>query len=241
MANRERTVTVDEVMAWGPCDGYPRERVEELWAGRRGLTALEILDLKAPGEDRLWAVLRNEFFTDAELRELACDYAESVIGYYERGFPGDDRPRNAIRVAGRFARGDATRDELSAARSAAWSATDAARSAALSAAWSAADVARGAALSAAWSAADAAWSAAWSAADAAWSAALSAASAAWSATWSAANAALNAADAAGRAARSAVLSAAGRAADAAVRAAWNEQMEKQIELARQVLRGKKEG
>jgi MoxR-like ATPase len=186
-----RTVTVDEVMDWGPCDSYPRERVEELWAGLN-LTALEILDLKVPGEDRLWAVLRNEFFTDAELRELACDYAESVIGYYEREFPGDDRPRNAIRVARRFARGDATRDELSAALSAA----DAARSAARSAA------------DAAWSAADAARSAARSAADAAWSAA----NAAWSAT----------------------LSAAGRAA-------WNEQMEKQIELARQVLRGKREG
>jgi hypothetical protein len=197
-----RTVTVDEVMAWGPCDSYPRERVEELWAGRRGLTALEILDLKVPGKDRLWAVLRNEFFTDAELRELACDYAESVIGFYESKFPGDDRPRNAIRVARRFARGDATRDELSDAWSAAWSAADAALSAANDA-WSAAD--------AAWSAADAAWSAADSA--------LSAADAVWSAAWSAANA---------------TLSAAGRAA-------WNEQMEKQIELARQVLRGKREG
>jgi hypothetical protein len=190
MANRERTVTVDEVMAWGPCDGYPRERVEELWAGRN-LTALEILDLKVPGKDRLWAVLRNEFFTDAELRELACDYAESVIGFYESKFPGDDRPRNAIRVARRFARGDATRDELSDALSDAWSAADAALSAANDA---------------------------WSAADAAWSAADSALSAA-DAVWSAANAALSAAG----------------------RAAWNEQMEKQIELARQVLRGKREG
>jgi hypothetical protein len=198
MANRERTVTVDEVMAWRPCDSYPRARVEELWAGRRGLTALEILDLKVPGEDRLWTVLRNEFFTDAELRELACDYAESVIGYYEREFPGDDRPRNAIRVARRFARGDATRDELSDALGAALSAADAARSAALSAAWSAA---------------------------------LSAANAARSAARSAAlGAALSAADAA----RSAALSAAGRAT-------WNEQMEKQIELARQVLLGKHVG
>jgi hypothetical protein len=101
--------------------------VRELWAGRAALTALEILDLDIPGEDRLWAVLRNEFFTDRELRELACDFAESVIHIYERDCPGDDRPRNAINIARRFAHGDATADELAAARAATW---DAARAAA---------------------------------------------------------------------------------------------------------------
>ena len=59
--------------------------------------------------------------------------------------------RDALVVAERFANGQATLDELSAARSAAWSAAEsAARSAARSTAWSAAE--------------SAAWSAAWSAA-----------------------------------------------------------------------------
>ncbi len=101
-------VTVDQVMEWDPCSDYPRERVEELWTGRPALTALEILDLDIPGADRLWAVLRNEFLSDRELRELACDFAESVIHIYERNCPGDDRPRNAINVARRFAHGSAT-------------------------------------------------------------------------------------------------------------------------------------
>lgn len=30
-----RTVTVDDIMAWRPCEGYPRERVEAIGAGRR--------------------------------------------------------------------------------------------------------------------------------------------------------------------------------------------------------------
>ena len=98
----------------------------------------------------------------------------------------DQRSRDAVDVAERFANGAATESELSAARSAARSAAgSAAGSAAWSAAWSAA---RSAAGSAAWSAAgSAAWSAAWSAAgSAAWSAA---GLAAWSAAGSAAGSA----------------------------------------------------
>jgi hypothetical protein len=85
-----------------------------------------------------------------------------------------------IEVIKRFLAGNATQEELSAARSAAWSAAE-------SAAWSAASAARSAAWSAAWSAASAS-SAARSAADSAASAARSAASAA-SAAESAASAA----------------------------------------------------
>jgi hypothetical protein len=77
----------------------------------------------------------------------------------------DERSRHAIVVAERFAAGEATHDELAAARDAALAA---ARDAAWSAAGSAARAARDAAGSAARaSAGAAAWSAAWSAARAA--------------------------------------------------------------------------
>lgn len=48
--------TVDEVMAYGPCDRYPRERVKELWAGRKSLSLAEIMELLIPDQDKGWFV-----------------------------------------------------------------------------------------------------------------------------------------------------------------------------------------
>jgi hypothetical protein len=94
----------------------------------------------------------------------------------------DSRSIAALEVAERFAHGNASREELTAARAAAW---DAARAAAEDAARAAAgDAARAAA-----DAADAAWAAA-DAADAAWAAA---GAAAWAAARDAARAAAGAA------------------------------------------------
>ena len=91
----------------------------------------------------------------------------------------DPRSVAAVKIAHLFAHGEATKEELAAARDAAGNAADAAGNAAWSAARSAARSAAGNAADAAWSAADAAdaaGSAAWSAAgNAAWSAARSAA------------------------------------------------------------------
>ena len=92
-------------------------------------------------------------WNDATQRLFAADCAERVLPIYERD-RDDPRPRQAIDTARRFARGEATREELSAAWAAAWAA-----------AW---DAARDAERAAAWAAAmDAAWDAAWAAARAA--------------------------------------------------------------------------
>ena len=92
----------------------------------------------------------------------------------------DERSKNALIVAEKYANGEATEDELAAARDAAWDAASAAAwAAARAAAWAAARAAAwAAARAAAWAAARAA---AWDAArDAAWDAARDAASAAQS-------------------------------------------------------------
>jgi hypothetical protein len=132
----------------------------------------------------LWLIARTTLNQDdPRLRLMACDFAEAALIYVP---VGEDRPRQAIEVARRFAAGDATREELSAAWDAAGAAAraaagDAARAAARAAAWAAAwDAAGDAARAAAWAAAgdaagDAAWDAAWDAAraaarDAAWAA-----------------------------------------------------------------------
>jgi len=138
----------------------------------------------------LWLLARTTLNQDdPRLRLMACDFAEAALIYVPAG---EDRPRQAIEVARRFAAGDATREELSAAWAAAGDAAWAARSAAGGAA--------GGAAWAAWAAAgDAAGDAAWAAAgDAARDAAGGAAWAAWAAAWAAARAAAR--DAAGGAA-----------------------------------------
>ncbi len=47
-----------------------------------------------------------------QLRELACDFAEHVLHLWETRYPDDLRPRQAIEVARRYARGEAMREEL---------------------------------------------------------------------------------------------------------------------------------
>jgi len=121
---------------------------------------------------------------------LSIYSAELCLKNFEKFYPDDKRPREAIEAAKKWVL-EPTRENESAARSAksaARSAESAARSAE-SAAWSAAE---SAAWSAAWSAKSAARSAesaARSAESAAWSAAESAESAARSAAWSAESAA----------------------------------------------------
>lgn len=111
-------------------------------------------------------VKKVEGWNDKNLRLFACWCARKVWHLL------DERSKNAIEVAERFANGEATQEELRAAAKAA--ARDAARDAAWDAAWGAAwDAAMDAARDAAWAAARAA---AWAAARAAaWDAARAAA------------------------------------------------------------------
>ena len=97
-------------------------------------------------------------WNECTARLFACDCAERVVHLCG----DDDRPRNAIEVARRYANGKATDEELAAARAAAWAAAGAAAwAAAWDAAWAAARAAaRDAARDAAWAAA---WAAAWDA------------------------------------------------------------------------------
>ena len=172
------TVTVDDVLSWGPC--HSETKVRELAAplGDR-FDALAILRAAhITAADRLWTVLREEMIPAPILHEFACRSAEwALVLVALGGAEIDPRSAEAIATKRRWLRREASDKELSAARSAAKRAADAA--------WSAAKRAARGAAEAAWSAAEAAgsaaWSAAWSAVEAAWSAARIAAEAAWSA------------------------------------------------------------
>jgi len=104
-------------------------------------------------------------------RLFLCDLAEKVLPIYESAYPSGDRPRKAIEIARRFANGNASKEELDAARDAASASANAASASARDAASASANAAR----DATW---DATWDAAW---DAAWYAASASANAAWAA------------------------------------------------------------
>ena len=167
-------ITPDTIMAWNPCEDYPRERVEQIIGNRK--TPLECLDLDIPPEDRLWLVLRPDVIPARELRLLACSFALEVLPLFEAQYPDDRRPRAAIEAAQGFARGNATaleRAAMAAANAAAKTASWAAAMAAATAASRAADLdaanaaARAAASAATWAARAAASDASWDAARAA--------------------------------------------------------------------------
>jgi hypothetical protein len=160
--------------------GYHGVEVKDIlhWAAEK-LYVMETRGKIITGDDKIVAqearlLSEVEAWNDRNLRLFACDCAERTLPLFETERPDDTRPRQAIETARRFADGKATREELDAARAAAWDAVwDAAGAAAGAAAW---DAARAAAWDAAWAAAwDAAWAAAWDAARAA----------AWDAAWDA--------------------------------------------------------
>ena len=136
-------------------DGWPLQKVEQLpkdtqpvlcevglHASKSALAALSyapgpfvsrvrLEGTVVVGDDKACATRRVRLAgpVDAsrELRLFAADCAERVLPFFERRYPSDDRPRQAIDTARRFANGTASEEELVDARDAAW---DAARDAA---------------------------------------------------------------------------------------------------------------
>ena len=175
-----------------PCErGYHLCRPQDLvlWLGPAIYEAegrgqmIEDKDKVVFSEARL--LRRLETWNDRTAKLFACDCAERVLPLFEKAYPDDKRPGEAIRIARLYANGQATAEELDAARAAARDAASAAAQTAASAtAWAAWD----AAWAADWAAAWAAWAADWTADSAAARAAASAAAraAAWAADWDAA-------------------------------------------------------
>ena len=152
------------------CDKHNACAEGREWAIANCKDMAEVWDEAQP-DWLIWVATRPGVLTDKELRLFAVFCARSVEHLLT-----DDRSRNSIDVAERFANGQATNEELAsaqdaaqdAARDAAW---EAAREAAREAVWAAQDAAQDAARDAAGAARDAAWDAAWAARDAAWEAA----------------------------------------------------------------------
>jgi len=124
--------TIEDIRSWNPCYD-PKRYLSEGWRG----TAIDILEHKEiPPRDKLWVVCREAILDAKTLRLFAVWCARQVEHHMT-----DERSKNALNVAERFAHGDATREELDEAIYAARDAADAAAYAAADAAYAAADAA----------------------------------------------------------------------------------------------------
>jgi hypothetical protein len=169
------TTTFNLLREKGACTSGYRKLAQHLgsveqYGADREITLLTILDSNGL-DDTLWCLRATVEESEAFKRNLACDFAESVLGIFEKRRPGDDRPRKAIEAARGFASGTVSHEEMQGARAAAAAAAAAAADAAAYAAAAAAAYAAAAAADAAAYAADAA---AYAAADAAAAAAYAA-------------------------------------------------------------------
>ena len=138
-----KQIDMKYIRSLGPCYD-PIKHISEDWTG----TAVDLLKMDGvPFLDRLWVVLRTDLVSEKCMRLFAVWSARQV-----QHLMTDPRSIAALDIAERFANGEATNEELLAARdaacAAAWAATwDAERDAAWAATW---DAERDAACAAAW-------------------------------------------------------------------------------------------
>ena len=146
-----KTVTVEQFRNFGPCwleTAAGRQRYARVAAMRNEWSALDVLALDGvSNEDKLWAVLREEFIDAPVLHEYACRCAEYALTFVREP---DSRSIAAIEAKRKWLRGEISNDDLTAAWAAARAA--AACDAANAAAWAAWDAAQFAARAAAWAA-----------------------------------------------------------------------------------------
>jgi hypothetical protein len=132
-----KQITLQEIRDLSPCYDLAKY-LPENWTG----TVIDILNIKdCPAEDRLWVVLREEFIDARTLRLFAVWCAREALKLVKNP---DTRSVEACNVAERYANGEATDEELSAARDAAWAAWAASDARAAWAAWDAARASRAA-------------------------------------------------------------------------------------------------
>ena len=131
-----KTVTPEQFKEFGPCwleTAAGRKRYARVAAMRDEWSALDVLALDGvSNEDKLWAVLREEFIDAPVLHEYACRCAEYALTFVREP---DSRSIAAIEAKRKWLRGEISNDDLTAARAAA------ARAAAWTAAWTAVNAA----------------------------------------------------------------------------------------------------
>lgn len=103
-----KTVTIEQFMTFNPC--YDEKRIKRIAGRKKNWTALDVLVLDIPAQDKLWAVLREEFIDAPILHDFACLCAEEALKLIEKP---DPRSVAAIKTKRKWLKGEATYQELS--------------------------------------------------------------------------------------------------------------------------------
>ena len=116
-----KTVTLEQFIKFKPCwlkEEGGEERLREIGSCKKEWTALDVLALdEVSAEDRLWAVLHEDFLSEKTMHEFALLCAERALITAK---VTDERCWDAIKVKRAWVRGEASDAELVAARVAAW-------------------------------------------------------------------------------------------------------------------------
>jgi hypothetical protein len=116
IAGRMLTTTLADIRKLPRCQGSWKELLKGLGVSRANKDPLPLERiLEINGFDDALEALRAVQGHDGAIRLFACYCARYVLDVFEREFPEDKRPREAIETAERFARGEATNEELDAA------------------------------------------------------------------------------------------------------------------------------
>ena len=111
------TVTYEQFLMFEPCWLYDKRkftRLKKIGSRKREWNALDVLRLEEVTiEDRMWAVLREEFLPAHLLHEYACRCADYVLSKIDNP---DPRSVNAIKAKRKWLRGEISNKELATAR-----------------------------------------------------------------------------------------------------------------------------
>jgi len=116
-----KSVTVKQIMSFYPCENYTEERIENLrkkvCGRRKRITKQDIINAPIPIQDRLWVLLRKEFFTDMQLHQIAIWCWEKIAKpIWEKYLPEDKSPHEMIQMKKMWLKGKVTDEQLSNAR-----------------------------------------------------------------------------------------------------------------------------
>ena len=112
-------MNLQEIKDLRPCiDGW--ENLIEHYPNWEG-APLDFLKLEHISvEDKQWLFLREEYVPKRELHLYACLCAEQVLHIFEKEYPDDKRPREAIEAKRLWLDGKISDDALDSARASVW-------------------------------------------------------------------------------------------------------------------------